>query len=284
MGTLSSFGRTGCEASPSSVLLAIPAQPGDAGTGMRPNDGARLRHPVLHAVESRLDPLTEDVRALGTVRVHRTRMDARAGRNTLLDELLQPLHAALAGADLVDEDAIAVLHLDDGLDRKERAERRLRTRDPATTTQILERVDQREDLHLSRQAAGHGDRIVEAPAVAQDPGARGGYERYAPGGGPRIDDLDLRPIDLLGGCFRDGVRDRSLVDDGDDEDRTESLIDERAVDLDAFAERWRGGRGWLLRRRELLVVLGGRHVHAGREILIAEQDVDRQQAKAELAL
>src|SRR5882672_832201 len=127
MGTLSSFGRTGCEASRSSVLLAIPAQSGDAGTGMRPNDGARLRHPVLHAVESRLDPLTEDMRALGTIRVHRTGMDARAGRNTLLDQLLQPLDAALAGTDLIDEDAIAVLHFDDGLDRKERTEGGLRT-------------------------------------------------------------------------------------------------------------------------------------------------------------
>src|SRR2546423_1356179 len=43
-----------------------------------------------------------------------------------------------------------------------------------------------------------------------------------------------------------------------------------------------GGR--LLRRRELLVVLGRRHVDAGREVLVAEEDMNRQQAEVELAL
>src|SRR5438552_15248212 len=117
MGTLSSCDRTGCAASLSRVLHALPAQPGDSGTGMRPNDGARLGRPVLHAMESLLDPLPEKVSALGVVGVHRARMDPRAGRDALLDELFQALDAALSRADLVDEDAVTVLHLDDGLNR-----------------------------------------------------------------------------------------------------------------------------------------------------------------------
>src|SRR4029079_5760239 len=140
MGTLSFFVRMGCAASRPSVLLAIPAQPGDARTGMRPNDGARLRDPVLHAVESLLDPLAEDVSALRIVRVHRAGVDSRSRRHALLDELLQALDATLTGADLVHEDTIAVLHLDDGLDGKERTERGLRSGDAAATAQVLERV------------------------------------------------------------------------------------------------------------------------------------------------
>ena len=84
---------------------------------MCPNDGARLRGPVLHAMESLLDPLSEDVSALGVVRMHGAGVDAGARRDALLDELLEPLDAALAGADLVHEHPIAVLHLDDWLDR-----------------------------------------------------------------------------------------------------------------------------------------------------------------------
>jgi hypothetical protein len=98
---------------------------------MRANDGARLRHPVLHAVESLLNPFPEDVRALAVIGVHRARVDARAGGDTLLDELFEAFDAALARADLVDEDPVAVLHLDDRLDREERTERGLRARDPA---------------------------------------------------------------------------------------------------------------------------------------------------------
>src|SRR5947209_18634426 len=117
MGTLSSCDRTGCAASLSRVLLAIPAQSGDSGTGMRPNDGARLGRPVLHAMESLLDPLPEKVSAFGVVGVHRARVDPRAGRHAVLDELLQALDAALPRSDPVDKDPVAVLHIDDGLDR-----------------------------------------------------------------------------------------------------------------------------------------------------------------------
>src|SRR2546430_16708384 len=101
MGTLSSCDRTGCAASLSRVLLAIPAQSGDPGTGMRPNDGARLGRPVLHAMESLLDPLPEKVSALGVVGVHRARMVPRAGRAALLDELFKTFAAEVLGAVLV---------------------------------------------------------------------------------------------------------------------------------------------------------------------------------------
>src|SRR5207245_2281780 len=146
-------------ASRSSAPLPIPAQPVDAGTGMRTNDGARFGRPVLHAVESLLDPFAEDVSALGAVGVHGAGVDSRAGRNALLDELLEAFHAALACADPVDKDAVAVLHLDDGLDRKERAERGLRPRDPAPAAQVLERVDQGEALNPACEPPRHGDRL-----------------------------------------------------------------------------------------------------------------------------
>src|SRR6266568_8905797 len=137
------------------------------------NDGARLSDPVLHAVESLLNPLAEEASALGVIGVHRAGVDPRTRRNALLDELLQPLDAALSRANPVDKYAVAVLHLDDGLYREECAEGRLRAGDTPAPAQVLERVDQREDLDLSREAPCERDRVVEAAAVAQHPGARG---------------------------------------------------------------------------------------------------------------
>ena len=75
---------------------------------MRPNDGARLGRPVLHAMESLLDPLPEKVSAFRVVGVHRTRVDPRAGRDALLDELFQALDAALSRPDPVDENAVTL--------------------------------------------------------------------------------------------------------------------------------------------------------------------------------
>src|SRR5438132_12512780 len=137
METPSSSDRTGYEASRPRILLAIPAQPRDAGAGVRPNDGARLGRPVLDAVKPLLDPLGKDVSALGVVGVHRAGVDARARWDALLDELLEPLDATLTSADLVDEDAITVLHLDDRLDGKERAEGGLGSGHPASTAEVL---------------------------------------------------------------------------------------------------------------------------------------------------
>src|SRR6266849_2508627 len=108
---------------------------------MRTNDGAGLRRPVLNAVESLLNPLAEHVGAFGVVGVHGAGVDPRARGNTLLDELLEAFHATLAGADPVDKDAVAVLHLLDRLDGEERAECGLRAGDPAPAAQVLEGVD-----------------------------------------------------------------------------------------------------------------------------------------------
>src|SRR4029079_12731425 len=135
-----------------------------------------------------------------------------------------------------------------------------------------------------REPARGGDGLVKAAAVAEQPSAGGRDEGDAARGCARIDDLDLRAVDLLRSGLRDRVCDRRLVDHRDHEDRLESFGDERSIDLDAFAERWRRGGGRLLRRRELVVVLGGRHVDAGCEIFVAEEHVYRQRPEAELAL
>src|SRR5207244_10951 len=78
------------------MFLWIPAQRHRPRTGVRRESRSGLVDPVLDAVIPLLDPLAEEPRPIGHVRVEHRGVDPRAGRRPRLDELLELQHAASA--------------------------------------------------------------------------------------------------------------------------------------------------------------------------------------------
>src|SRR5689334_12221368 len=104
------------------MFLFVPAERHRSRAGVRREDRPGLVDPVLDAVVALLDPLAEEPRAVGHVRMEDRGMDARPRLRARLDELLESGHPAFARADALDRLGLPVADVEDRLHREQRPE------------------------------------------------------------------------------------------------------------------------------------------------------------------
>src|SRR5687768_8351827 len=145
--------------------LRVPAKAQYARPAVRRDGRTGLGRVQLHAAIPAGDPVRERLRSIGRVRVDDRRVQLLARRHLGLHELLETRHRLLARADLVDGIELAVLDLDDRLHFQERSEHRLHAGGAARALQLLERVDDRAELHVPGKLPRERDRFLEARAL-----------------------------------------------------------------------------------------------------------------------